>query len=108
VALRDAHRSSVAKNAKALALLDHLFRQPTVSVNRVAQLMPCTFPTASKLVRDFESRGWLKELTGYGRNRLWRYRPYVDLFHREALDALVGAPQEVPVQVTGNVPDASA
>ena len=108
VALRDAHRSGVAKNAKALALLDHLFRQPTVSVNRVAQLMSCTFPTASKLVRDFESRGWLKELTGYGRNRLWRYQPYVDLFHREALDALVGAPQAVPAQVTGNVPGASA
>jgi Fic family protein len=107
VALRDAHRS-VAKTAKALALLDHLFRQPTVSVNRVAQLMSCTFPTASKLVRDFESRGWLKELTGYGRNRLWRYQPYVDLFHREALDALVGAPQAVPAQVTGNAPDPAA
>jgi Fic family protein len=108
VALRDAHRSGVAKNARALALLDHLFRQPTVSVNRVAQLMSCTFPTASKLVRDFESRGWLKELTGYGRNRLWRYQPYVDLFHREALDALVGAPQAVPAQVTGNVPGPAA
>jgi Fic family protein len=107
VALRDAHRGT-AKTPKALALLDHLFRQPTVSVNRVAQLMSCTFPTASKLVRDFESRGWLKELTGYGRNRLWRYQPYVDLFHREALDALVGAPQAVPVQVTGNVPGTSA
>jgi Fic family protein len=108
VALRDAHRSAVAKNAKALALLDHLFRQPTVSVNRVAQLMSCTFPTASKLVRELESRGWLKELTGYGRNRLWRYQPYVDLFRREALDALVGAPQAVPAQAPGNVPGASA
>lgn len=96
VALRDAHRTNVAKNAKALALLDHLFAQPTVSVNRVAQLMSCTFPTASKLVRDFESRGWLKELTGYGRNRLWRYQPYVDLFHREALDEMVGAQQAAP------------
>lgn len=108
VALRDAHRSGVDKNAKAFALLDHLFRQPTVSVKHVAQLMSCTFPTASKLVRDFESRGWLKELTGYGRNRLWRYQPYVDLFHREALDALVGAPQAVPVQVTGNAPGPAA
>ncbi len=108
VALRDAHRGGVAKNAKALALLDHLFRQPTVSVNRVAQLMSCTFPTASKLVRDFESRGWLKELTGYGRNRLWRYQPYVDLFHREALDALVGVPPAVPAQVTGNSPRPAA
>ena len=112
VALRDAHRGAVANNAKALALLDQLFRQPTVSVNRVAQLMSCTFPTASKLVRDFESRGWLKELTGYGRNRLWRYQPYVDLFHREALDAMVGAPDSAasaaPTQVTGHPPGATA
>ena len=66
--------------------------------------MSCTLPTASKLVRDFESRGWLKELTGYGRNRLWRYQPYVDLFHREALDAMVGAPRAAAAQVTGNMP----
>ncbi|MBX3635566.1 MAG: Fic family protein [Rubrivivax sp.] len=89
VALRDAHRSAVARNAKALALIDHLMRQPTVSIKRVGQWLGCTAPTATKLVREFESRGWLRELTGYGRNRLWRYQPYVDLFHR---DALVDAP----------------
>jgi len=31
------------------------------------------------------------EMTGNFRNRLWRYQPYLELFHREALDALVGA-----------------
>ena len=100
VALLDAHRSEVAKNAKALTLLDHLFRYPTVSVKSVAKLMACTFPTASKLVADLESRGWLQEVTGYERNRLWRYQPYLDLFHRETLDAMVidGVGQ---VQVTG-------
>lgn len=92
VALRDAHRSAVARNAKALALIDHLMRQPTVSIKRVGQWLGCTAPTATKLVREFESRGWLRELTGYGRNRLWRYQPYVDLFHRDTLDALVDAP----------------
>ena len=96
VALRESHRAAVARNAKALALLDQLLREPLVSVKRVAQLMGCSFPTASKLVREFEARGWLQELTGYGRNRLWRYQPYVDLFHRDALAALVddaSAPQ---------------
>ena len=92
VALRDSHRGAVAKNAKALALLDHLLRQPTLSVKRVVQLLGCTAPTANKLVREMESRGWLRELTGYGRNRLWRYQPYVDLFHRDTLDALLQGP----------------
>ncbi len=99
VALRDSHRSAVARNAKALALLDHLMQQPTLSIKRVVQLLGCTAPTAAKLVRELEARGWLRELTGYGRNRLWRYQPYVDLFHHETLEALVQAPaalQSVP------------
>jgi len=33
--------------------------------------------------------GWLREVIGYGRNRLWRYQPYVDWFHQDALNALV-------------------
>ena len=101
VALREAHRSTVAKNAKALVLLDALYRQPTISVNNVAQTLSCTFPTAAKLVRDFEARGWLRELTGYERNRLWRYQPYLDLFHRDALDAMVVQPA-VPPLVAGS------
>ena len=103
VALREAHRGTVAKNAKALVLLDALYRQPTVSVNKVAQILSCTFPTAAKLVREFAARGWLHELTGYERNRLWRYQPYLDLFHRDTLDAMVGQ-QTVPPQVTGSSP----
>jgi Fic family protein len=102
VALRDTHRATVARNAKALTLLDHLFRQPTVSVNRVAKLMACTFPTASRLVAEFESLGWLKEMTGNERNRLWRYQPYLELFHREALDTMVGATAIESTAITGS------
>jgi len=103
VALRDAHRHDVSKNAKALTLLDHLFRYPTVSVNNVCKLMKCTFPTAAKLIADFESRGWLQEVTGHERNRLWRYQPYLSLFHRETLDAIVGSStgDAGPTLVTG-------
>jgi len=89
IAMREAHRQDVSSEAKALALLDHLLRHPTVSVKRVAQLLDCTVPTATKLIHRFESQGWLREVTGYGRNRLWLYQPYLDLFHAEALDALI-------------------
>lgn len=91
VAMREVHRHAVANNAKALALLDHLLLQPTVTIKRVSTLISCTAPTATKLVQDLESRGWLQEVTGYGRNRVWRYRPYLDLFHQDTLDALVPA-----------------
>ncbi len=90
IAMREMHRAIVSKNAKALTLLDHLFRNPTVSVNGVAKRMGCTFPTASRLVNDFADHGWLVEMTGNFRNRLWRYQPYLALFHRETLDAIVG------------------
>ena len=103
VAMREGHRAAVIKNAKALVLLDALYRQPTVSVNKVAQILSCTFPTAAKLVRDFAARGWLRELTGYERNRLWRYQPYLDLFHRDALDEMVGGQAAQPA-VTGSTP----
>lgn len=83
VALRDKHRSEVDQNTKALTLLDHLFRDPTVSVNSVRKRMDCTFPTASKLITDFASRGWLLEVTGNERHRIWRYRPYLNLFPRD-------------------------
>lgn len=89
VAMRDAHRTAVARNARALTLLDEMYRQPTLSVNRVMKIVDCTFPTATRLVKDFEARGWLREMTGYERNRLWRYQPYVDLFHRDKLEAMV-------------------
>ncbi|MFY9511220.1 MAG: Fic family protein [Rubrivivax sp.] len=105
-ALRDGHRAAVARNAKALALLDHLMLQPTVSIKRVAQTLGCTAPTATKLVRELEARGWLRELTGYGRNRLWRYQPYVDLFHADALDAVAAGPQP-PALVTASAPPAA-
>ena len=75
-------------------------RQAPSSVGPWARII---FPTAAKLVADFESRGWLREVTGYERNRLWRYQPYLDLFHRETLDAMVsaGSAGAGPTLVTG-------
>jgi Fic family protein len=86
VRLRDAHRAKVESKAKALALLENLYRQPIVSVNRVAHVVSCSFPTASKLVSSFVAHGFLVEVTGYNRNRLYRYEPYVSLFHRELFE----------------------
>jgi hypothetical protein len=71
--------------------VEYLLVQPTVSIKRVATLLGRTHPTAAKLVAGMAQRGWLREPTGYGRNRLWRYQPYVDLFHGDALQALVPA-----------------
>ena len=55
----------------------------TVSVNSVRKRMDCTFPTASKLIADFASRGWLLGVTGNERHRIWRSQPYLNLFPRD-------------------------
>jgi Fic family protein len=91
VALRESHRSAIGTNAKALKLLDHLYKQPLVSAKRVAAALGCSTPTALKLLDDFETRGWLKETTGLERHRLYRYQPYMDLFHRETVQSAFDA-----------------
>lgn len=91
VTMREAHRNAIMKNAKALKLLDSLFQQPMVSPNRIAEIVGCSHPTAVKLARDMEARGWLREMTGFERNRLYRYQPYMELFHRETVEATFAA-----------------
>lgn len=87
VAMREAHRAALIKSPKALKLLDSLFKQPLVSPKQIAEIVGCTHPTAVKLAKDLEARGWLQEVTGFDRNRLYRYQPYLELFHRETVEA---------------------
>lgn len=68
------------RGPNALVLLDHLFRQPVVSAKLVESALDVSQPTASALVRDLEGIGFLRELTGKRRNRLFAYQPYLDLF----------------------------
>ena len=70
----------VRQSGNALRLLDHLFRQPLVSVRTVSELLGVTPVTASTLIARFERLGILDEITGGQRNRLFRYSPYVALF----------------------------
>lgn len=91
VTMRETHRNAIIKSAKALKLLDSLFQQPLVSPKRIAEIVGCTHPTAVKLARDLEAKGWLREVTGFERNRLYRYQPYMELFHRETVEATFAA-----------------
>jgi Fic family protein len=88
VRLRESHRSELQQNAKALTLIDSLYRQPYVSAKQVVKVVGCTMPTANRLIADLQARGWLHEITGFERNRLWRYQPYIDLFARETIEAV--------------------
>jgi len=63
-----------------LLLLEYLFEQPIVTIRMVAQRLNCVFVTANKVVNRFVKLGLLEEVTGYQRNRRFRYAPYLALF----------------------------
>ena len=67
-----------AENAKKLLL--HLYQRPMVSIGDVAEMLGLTHQSATALVKQLESLNILVETTGYGRNRLYLFKRYFDLF----------------------------
>jgi Fic family protein len=61
-------------------LLDLLFERPVVNVRLVQDYLQCAYVTASKMIEQFMDLGLLHEITGWQRNRLYRYEPYLELF----------------------------
>ena len=61
-------------------IMDRLFDHPIVSVARVRQWLGVTPAAANNLVRRLADIGLLREITGYARNRRFRFDPYLKLF----------------------------
>lgn len=81
VAMRDEHQRLVQKlGASGLQLLDELFQRPLINVRTARDELGVSLPTAGKLVSTFCDMGLLVEVTGYRRNRIFRYSPYLSLF----------------------------
>jgi Fic family protein len=82
--LRETHREIIGQKISSsnygLRLLDFLFQQPIVTVRLVETNLQCAYVTASKTVEQFVELGLLKEITGWQRNRLYHYEPYLALF----------------------------
>ena len=81
--LRESRRQELAGNANALALLDHLFERPILSVRGAERLLGTSYVTASKAVGQLEARRVLEEITGQRRNRRFRFTPYLELFEAQ-------------------------
>jgi hypothetical protein len=54
-----------------------------MSVFDIERLTGTTYPAANNLVARLVQLGILAEMTGYARNRRFRYEPYVRLFTDE-------------------------
>ena len=67
-----------------LRVLEFLYQRPVVTVADVQDLTGTTYTAANNLVSSITELGILVEATGYKRNRVFRYQPYINLFGDES------------------------
>ncbi len=84
--LREQHRAAITENLGRAAgnghkVLESLFDRPIVTVNDVQKLIGTTYAAANSLVSRLVKLGVLGEMTGYARNRRFRYASYIALFN---------------------------
>lgn len=85
--LREEHRETIAEQlgrsgANGMRIIEHLYRQPYISVGKVQNIIGATYATANNLVARLVELGILHEATGHKRNRRFLYRDYVELFDK--------------------------
>ena len=83
--LRELHRAQITDKLGRAAgnghkVLESLFDRPIVAVADVQQVTGTTYAAANNLAARLAELGILAEITGYSRNRRFRYEPYVRLF----------------------------
>ncbi|MFK7789919.1 MAG: Fic family protein [Phycisphaeraceae bacterium] len=85
VELRERDRSQVVEHlgkgaATGLALLEDLYQHPVTAVNRAKAVTGTSYSSTNTLVHKLVDLNILTEITGQGRNRLFLYGQYLDLF----------------------------
>lgn len=86
--LREEHRARITAELGRAAgnghrVLEALFHRPIVSVNQVQAMIGTSFAAANQLVARLTQLEILREITGYSRNRRFRYEGFVRLFLEE-------------------------
>jgi Fic family protein len=72
---------TLGRKAKiAQKLLLFLFSHPVVSIGQTSEHLGVGFAAAGRLIADFQRYGFLKEVTGLSRNRLFALSGYLSLF----------------------------
>jgi Fic family protein len=83
--MREQHRALITESLGRAAgnghrVLEALFDRPIVTIRNVQALIGTSYVPANQLVSRLVELGILEEITGYARNRRFRYSPYVQLF----------------------------
>ncbi len=68
------------KAHNASKLLEFLYQRPIISISDILEPLGVSKPTAHSLVKEFESKKILKEVTGYARNQLFVFDRYLTIY----------------------------
>ena len=68
------------KAHNASKLIEYLYQKPIISISDIIEPLEMSKPTANSLVKEFELKGILKEVTGYQRNKLFVFERYLDIY----------------------------
>ena len=63
----------------ALKLHAYLLRRPVTGIREVERTLKMSYPTAAATLQKMKKLGLVKELTGFKRNRVFAYGPYIDI-----------------------------
>ena len=83
--MREDYRAKITEQLGRAAgnghrIMEKLFDHPLVTVTTVRNWLGCTAAGANNLVNRLVALGLLQEVTGYARNRRFRFDPYLRLF----------------------------
>ena len=68
----------------AFRIHEHLQKKPITGIRELAKTLEMSYPTAASALERMITLGLVRELTGYSRNRVFAYSPYVDLLSEGA------------------------
>ncbi|MBR1835558.1 MAG: Fic family protein [Bacteroidales bacterium] len=68
------------RSTTAILLIHHLMQTPVVTVDDAARLCNISYKSANEIVKLLCTDGYLVESTGQSRNRLFKFKPYTDIF----------------------------
>jgi Fic family protein len=77
---RTIHNDFGRRITSAIDLLNALYKDPFVSIKQVQDICTLSKKAAGSLVDAFVTQYWLEEITGFSRNRIFRFKPYLNLF----------------------------
>jgi len=68
------------RHQAAAKVMKQLFNQPYITVKHAEVLTGLSTKAAIGLIDAFVRQGWLDEVTGQSRNRMFLFRPYMELY----------------------------